>query len=456
MDDKKQKAVVIEISEDEMEYDHKLIIDIKQKEQTTQVSQQMKEDDEEISIDDIKKMIEISHEEGRSSSLSCIYRVPSTIRLLNHKAYTPKVVSIGPFHHGNVRLRDMERYKTIMFNTFARDKDLNSLIELARKYEPNVRASYFDSINYNKKDLVKLILVDSAFIIELFMMKYKGNINEDPKLSQLWLTEAIRKDLLLLENQLPFFFLKKLYNVAFPCNRRGDLPSFLELTYSYFAFFNKQRLEHNRNIKHFTDLLRLFYLSRTQPRRDAYQGDDSDQLKYSANELQEAGVKLRKSTSKCLLDLKFSKSVLEIPQINIDDGTETLFRNIIALEQCLYYDKSYFTDYIFVWDTLVNTNKDVEVLSHEDIIDNWLSDGNEAATLFNGLAKNVSQGKFNSTYADICGRLNKFCQDPCHKTMASLRRGYCNTRWQTMASIAAIILLILTITQTVCSIFQVV
>ncbi|XP_028802551.1 UPF0481 protein At3g47200-like [Neltuma alba] len=455
MDDKKQKAVVIEISKDEMEYDHKLIIDIKQKEQTTQVSQQM-EDNEEISIEDIKKMMEITHEEGPSSSLSCIYRVPSTIRLLNHKAYTPKVVSVGPFHHGNVRLRDMERYKTIMFKRFAQDKNLDSLIKLARESEPKVRASYFDSINYNKKDLAKLILVDSAFIIELFMMKHNGHINADAKLSQLWLRDAIMGDLLLLENQLPFFFLKKLYNIAFPYNCRGGLPSFLELTYFYFAFLNQQELEHNRNIKHFTDLLRLFYLSRTQPGRDAYQRDESYRLKYSANELQEAGVKLEKSTSKCLLDLKFSKSVLEIPKIYIDDETETLFRNIIALEQCLYYDKSYFTDYIFVWDSLVNTNKDVEALSHKKIIDNWLSDANEAATLFNGLAKNVSQAKFNVKYLEICRGLNEFYENSCHKKRASLRRDYCNTTWQTVASIAGIILLLLTITQTVFSILQVV
>ena len=38
-------------------------------------------------------------------------RVPSTIRRHKEEPYTPKVVSVGPFYHGNERLRDMEMHK---------------------------------------------------------------------------------------------------------------------------------------------------------------------------------------------------------------------------------------------------------------------------------------------------------------------------------------------------------
>ncbi|XP_028761921.1 UPF0481 protein At3g47200-like [Neltuma alba] len=163
--------------------------------------------------------------------------------------------------------------------------DLDTLADLAKQSEPMVRASYLESINYSKKDFVKLILVDSAFIIQLFTMKHRGHMKHDAKLSQSWLEDDVDNDLLLLQNQRPFFFLEELYNIAFPCNHRGNLPSFLELTYPFFDYLNMQRLESNHKKEHFTDPLRLFYLSRTHPIRDRFKGDGPDRLMYGANEL---------------------------------------------------------------------------------------------------------------------------------------------------------------------------
>ncbi|KAI9195743.1 hypothetical protein LWI28_017671 [Acer negundo] len=41
----------------------------------------------------------------------CIYRVPPGIRKGNEKLYTPKLVSIGPLHHGSNELQAMEEHK---------------------------------------------------------------------------------------------------------------------------------------------------------------------------------------------------------------------------------------------------------------------------------------------------------------------------------------------------------
>ncbi|BAT78182.1 hypothetical protein VIGAN_02082900 [Vigna angularis var. angularis] len=48
----------------------------------------------------------------------CIYRVPLLIRQINHEAYTPKVVSIGPYHHNNSHLQNMERHKLTYCKSF--------------------------------------------------------------------------------------------------------------------------------------------------------------------------------------------------------------------------------------------------------------------------------------------------------------------------------------------------
>ncbi|PRQ26778.1 hypothetical protein RchiOBHm_Chr6g0298311 [Rosa chinensis] len=43
------------------------------------------------------------------SSECCIYRVPERLRHASEDAYTPKVVSIGPLHHGKKGLNGIEK-----------------------------------------------------------------------------------------------------------------------------------------------------------------------------------------------------------------------------------------------------------------------------------------------------------------------------------------------------------
>lgn len=72
--------------------------------------------------------------------------------------------------------------------------------------------------------------------------------------------------------------------------------------------------------------------------------------------MQELGLRFKVNTkSECLVDLRFSGKVLEISQLRLEDFTEILFRNMIALEQSLYPYESYITDYVTAMDFLINT-----------------------------------------------------------------------------------------------------
>jgi len=85
-----------------------------------------------------------------------------------------------------------------------------------------------------------------------------------------------------------------------------------------------------------------------------------------------------------------------------------------------------------------------------------LADSDSVANLCNGLWKNVSQMNFSSHFCLLGKDLNGFCNDPWHKLKATLRRDYCDTPMQTAASIAGILLLVLSLLQSVCSVLQVV
>ncbi|MED6148864.1 hypothetical protein PIB30_057084 [Stylosanthes scabra] len=392
-----------------------------------------------------------------------IYKVPDQIRQLNVEAYIPNEVSIGPLHHGDPRRQKMEDHKIFYYKHFIQrsSASLPELVSCVRKLEPQIRACYSEKINLTAEEFVKLILVDSAFIIELFYRcQYTG---DDVIVSfQPWLLIMIKYDLILLDNQLPFFVLEKLYNLAFTLHLNGGHESsFRHLAFGFFAsIFIDEPPEpaDDSNILHFTDLIRCMYLKQPPCSRE----DKKLALSYSANELAEAGVKfiVNKPSPNhgCMLDLEFKNGTLKIPHIEVNDGTEIWLRNVVALEQFYYPQEHYIFDYVRFIGQLINAKKDAGVLIKAGIIDYIIGDGNDqssVAKLFNDIRKNIVVTSTNVDYLQICDDLNAYYNHPWHSKMATLRRDYFTTPWKTVASIAGIVLLILTVIQTICSLLQV-
>ncbi|KEH17301.1 hypothetical protein MtrunA17_Chr6g0457371 [Medicago truncatula] len=403
-------------------------------------------------VDDMNVMLHTA--DAPSTDNRCIYKVPSVIRKHNEDAYTPNFVSIGPFHHGHPQLKNMERHKLIYFKDFLQRTNASLSILISDIYSilSDFKCCYSETLSFPQdEELVKLILIDSGFIIQLFWKYFKKDFLEP------WLDAGIRSDLLLLENQLPFFVIEKIYGLSWSSTN----GSFLELTINYFQYFNQSKLVFDNNsqcIRHFTDLIRIFHLQHpieSQPSRDKI--DEQIIHLPSATQLLEAGVRFQvKPKSECLLDLGFSEGVLEIPRLEVEDGTEILFRNMVALEQCHYPYESYITDYVVVLDFLINTGKDADILVRKEILTNLLGDSDSVANLFNRLCKNVIHHNISSHFSILCKNLNAFCSNPWNRLKASLRRDYGKTPWQTAASVAGILLLVLTLLQSVCSVLQVV
>ncbi|KAJ7964931.1 hypothetical protein O6P43_014661 [Quillaja saponaria] len=181
---------------------------------------------------------------------SCIYRVPPHIRKVNDEAYTPEVISIGPFHFGNERLQFMERHKLRYLKSFLDRaqyrKSFKEWVVYVTNLNPSVRSYYANLIELNDHDLAKVILVDASFILELFLRNFNDEWTDEVRsLFKPWLSTTMKVHLMLLENQLPFFVLQQIFNGAFP-NRQDNigvlLPSLLQLSFEYFAYYKNQRL----------------------------------------------------------------------------------------------------------------------------------------------------------------------------------------------------------------------
>ncbi|KAF5469993.1 hypothetical protein F2P56_010547 [Juglans regia] len=410
----------------------------------------------------------------------CIYRVPKRLRNVNKEAYTPNLVSIGPLHHGKKELREMEKQKErylkdFCYRTKKNRKDLALIIE---KKEANIRHCYAEPSRLGSREFVNMILMDGIFIIELFLRTFERK--SDYILSKPWLRNSIQHDLILLENQLPFFVLEDLYT-SISSNHKEVNPNkedtpFLQLSRNYFSHYDpKTEPNIGEEVKHFTDLLRYFFFR--PDLRSKKGGNESERIDhlYCATKLDEAGVqfeavKKRHLTDiqfdkgnclehcpylncswllnclpclKCLVCLKSMQPFLELPALIVDDTTEIVFRNLMALEQCHYPTRAYICNYILLLDYLINTEKDVDLLVEKKVIVNQLGSDEAVATLVNKLGHQIVE--VNSCHYKLSQKLNEHYEDFWNRNMATLTTVYFRDIWRGTATVVGIVILFLTV-----------
>ncbi|KAK6912616.1 Protein of unknown function DUF247, plant [Dillenia turbinata] len=290
--------------------------------------------------------------------------------------------------------------------------EVESLEDCIRAIElrlESIRGSYAESTDMNNENFVQMILIDSAFIIELFLLDfcYDSIDGIDSICRKPWLIDDVGRDLSLLENQLPFFILSfgSSKNIA---------DSFLKLSYNFFeGRGNTDKFLHylsNFEVKHFVDMLTYNYIV-SSPKRNSVQ-QEKVKFPLSATDLLEAGIRFRKGTSRCLFRITFSHRELEIPSLKLEDGTESLFRNVIAFEQCYYQNNSYLTNYMHFLACFIKSSEDVKLLPRKRIIENQLGSHNEVVTLIQTLRKETIlwDGKF--YFASLCNVLATYCMGP--------------------------------------------
>ncbi|KAA8525416.1 hypothetical protein F0562_007266 [Nyssa sinensis] len=419
----------------------------------------------------IEGVNDIENQYSASSSEHYIFRVPITVRKINEAAYSPRIVSIGPFHHGSKRLQFMEAQKLCYFKKLIERGGvrLEDYVRLVKEQEQRIHRccaeiysnklplggddfaeTYSNKLPLSGDDFLTMILVDAGFIIELLLRStFREFGDENDYLFNAWLFKNLHYDLILLENQLPFFILDALFNPTF-ASVTDKFPCLLELALYFFHDVNKQNRLPTFTVCHFTDLIRTLYLPTSvwPPTREEFQ------FPPTATELRESGVKFKVGKSKCLLDMKFSKGVLEIPCFIIEDKTIPYFRNLMALELFLYPHDSYIIHYIVFMAYLINTPKDFDLLVQSGILVNCFGDSGAATTFFNNLCTEIPLSFNNFYFSSLCIDLKAYCRNVWHVWKVTLKRDYFGTPWRKTNTFAAIIGLVLTFIQTLYSIFS--
>ncbi|KAK5813965.1 hypothetical protein PVK06_029416 [Gossypium arboreum] len=228
----------------------------------------------------------------------CIFRIPGKFSDEYLAPYRPRYTVIGPlvyyYYLSGHQEEEKQRYLASFLRRAKPNTSLNDFIELIEKYLPKIRGCYEkmyyrywdDSVGRARQDkragtlshsslLIGMILVDAGFILELLLRAYSEGLRAENDLifAKSGTIHDLKRDLMLLENQLPFFLLKKMYKRALKCN--PHYPSFLHLTCHFFSHYYNQSIsidevlspnnphssEYRSNLedpKHFTDLIRTF------------------------------------------------------------------------------------------------------------------------------------------------------------------------------------------------------
>lgn len=430
--------------------------------------------------------------EALADEAACIFRVHEGLRHANEKAYTPKLVSIGPYHHGQPKLLAMqkrkERYLELLLqrnNNQSKDDYLDSM----NKLEERARKYYADSFDHlDSHQFVKMMLYDASFVIEFLLGVFEFRVVEDKhqqshvgdEVKVSWKRIQICNDLMLLENQLPFFVISEFYDMSYgmivtqnpnqihhdptstPTLTRLAMLPILEklpggIDFSKIDFENTSVSES----KHFLDLVHNVCLPSCS--RDELNDHQNKNQRTCFNmpcviELKDVGVKFeaREERNQSMFDIHFEHGHFKIPKFKVSDSTEIFFRNIIAYEQHSSDDEpKYFTDYTSFMDQLINSKEDVSQLRRHEVLDHWLGDDEKVALMFNSLGTGVFVSE-QFYYAEQCRKVNAHCKRWWNRLVASLKRDYFTNIWVTVATFAAGFLLLLTLIQTVIALIMII
>nr|CAB3489432.1 unnamed protein product [Digitaria exilis] len=275
----------------------------------------------------------------------------------------------------------------------------------------------------NRETFVKMMVTDGCFLLETVWAvahetgatagDFTASDPRDPRSLLIW--GRIRMDVVGMENQLPLFAIQKLETA-----RRGGVAAAKNI---------------NEPALHPLDLLHRCYISIAVADRVSSPLDSKkwENTMPCAQVLSEAGIDFKKSRTRKFGDVEFkdpvlkgvTKSVVHMPMLRVRHDTERFLLNLMAFER-------------------LHPGAGDDVVSYVSFMRNMI---NNAADLFNNIYTGVL-----SPYSKlhlVQRKVSIHCDKRWNKLRARFVHAYLGNPWVFISLVAAIILLIATLLQTV-------
>ncbi|KAL8259379.1 hypothetical protein R6Q59_027332 [Mikania micrantha] len=343
-----------------------------------------------------KLLSRLQEYEGKENQfLPSIVMVPATLRNLSKKSFVPREVSIGSLHYIDCEMeKEYSLFKLLKRIELPNEYILKSCMQKVYDSKEEIQQCYgyaqMMTDDHENIKFAEMMVMDACFILE-----FCNNISEydESFRGNMVLNRTIIYDLVLLENQIPFFVLDRI----FQCTILKFKPptTLLKFIHPLQANINIDDISISDN-DHILSILYQCY----KPQHPIIP-DLVTSLIHLAVYLAKAGVSFKPARNpKWLLgmDVKLSRfsccfswccclPTLSMPVLYVHDFTELVLRNLIAYEQQSDQTERYIISYAYAMDMLVNTQEDVAKLMDSKVLDNSMNSNEEAAKMMNSICK---------------------------------------------------------------------
>ena len=395
------------------------------------------------------------------------------LMLRDHKHYRkycePRVVSLGPIHHGKPKYQLTESYKLMLADKFI-GKTGRTVEELYGIIEDNIKElrEYYDekvTQKYSDEDLAWMLFVDGCATLHFIHSFVKGKV-KDVKIKNDQVA-FVQQDLFLLENQLPYqllnYLMKKIKeeNSKMEDKLRKSIKKFID---EQSMLAGETKSPNAQKAIHLLDLLRKRLLGLDGVEHESAQKNATDKEEDSTDErewhsfrnvqeLREVGIQLKPRKSSHLGEIDFKKKwnfypgILWMPKIIVDDSTGPKFFNLIAYEMCPDFENDFgITSYISFLDSLIDEPKDVIDLRKAGILRNLLGSDEEVALVFNEIGTDLVPSP--EIYEGVKRRIQQYYDKRRMLWITQVIHNHFSNPWTVVAFIAGLFVIILSVLQT--------
>ena len=127
--------------------------------------------------------------------------------------------------------------------------------------------------------------------------------------------------------------------------------------------------------------------------------------------------------------------------------TGPILRNLVAYEQCNKSVKPYFTSYIMLFNGLMNTLEDVQILCKKRIFYHVLGSNNEVSDILNSLTKDVAYDWHECYLSPLIQKIYLRSNKTYLKIMATIRHEYFSSPINSISYLIMVLLLYLSVIQ---------
>jgi len=406
------------------------------------------------------------------------------------------VAAVGPYHH-HLSAPLITRGKKCGIVVFlAADRfslDAADFLSWAVANEARARRCYArDSLAMGPEDLAEMLLLDGCLLLfAVFLLR--RSVREDQRPAVLarhsehgtefiYLSADIslhmkqtRLDLLMLDNQIPFFVLAELHQRLKGTLFHNINRSIEELALSCFDDIhpggasptsNRANDQFPPKVHH---LLHLFHWSRV-PRGKHRVGVSSIVPKEPephlpcATELKESLTRLKNkkpdTTSRCSLDISFQRdtlgmrAVMAIPPLCVHNYSDCVFRSLIAFEQNHLRCGLGATAYSICMARLLQSEADVKLLRKRGILMHTQKTDKEIVDFFRGLRDEYADTCLPDDLLDLCKEVAAHQQSRAARMVTRVGRQCFPRQTVTFFVIVGTIISIATLVNTIHSMYR--